>query len=384
MTDRRVAIACRVLAGIWIAAVIVVSIQAAALHNNNFEIFRTSWHNLLAGRDLYAPGATHHDFFKYSPTFALLFAPFAVVPFGVGMLLWNAANAGTLYWAFGRVLDERPACAARAMVLLDTIGSMQNAQSNALSAGLIILALAELERRHEFRAALAVSLGAVIKIFPVIAAAFALFRPYRLPRFALYCAALGLVAAAAPLAVLSPAELLDQYRSWSALSQRDALTRGYSVMEQLHVWLEVDWPNWPVQLVGAAVLLAPLGRLSYWGHARYRLLFLASVLMFCVLFNHKAESPTFVVAMAGVAIWFVVTPRGRLSWSLLALVLVGTVLASSDVMPEVLQEGFFEPYRVKTLPVLAVWIVTQAELWRYRIASARPPAPGSAPGAEAT
>jgi hypothetical protein len=112
------------------------------------------------------------------------------------------------------------------------------------------------------------------------------------------------------------------------------------------------------------LLLAPLVRLSCWGLARFRLLYLASVLMFCVLFNHKAESPTFVVAVAGVAIWFTTTARTHLTWSAFALVLVGTVLSSSDVMPEVLQEGFFEPYRFKTVPVLLVWLLAQWELWR--------------------
>ncbi|MEX2152021.1 MAG: glycosyltransferase family 87 protein [Gemmatimonadaceae bacterium] len=363
MNDRHLQGWCRVLAVLWIAAVIVVSIQATVHHNNNFEIFRTAWRNLSAGHDLYAANPNHFDFFKYSPTFALLFAPFAVVPFGVGVFLWNALNAGSLYWSLGRVLTTEQALAARAIVFLDTVGSMQNVQSNALSAGLMILAFADLQRRQELRAAFAVVAGALIKIFPIAAAAFAIFRPYRLPRFAIYCVGIGIALLAAPLVVLSPAELAEQYRSWGAIQKSDALTRGYSVMGQLEVWFGVAWPNWPVQLLGAAVLIAPLTRLSSWGQSRFRLLFLASVLMFCVLFNHKAESPTFVVALAGVAIWLVLSPRTRGWWVTFAVVIVGTVLSSSDAMPEVLQEGLFEPYRLKTLPVLLVWVMTQLDLW---------------------
>src|SRR5688500_9942780 len=73
MTDRSIQVRGRALLGLWIGAVIVVSIQAAAHHNNNFEIFRTSWLNLLTGTDLYGPSPRHADFFKYSPTFAMLF-----------------------------------------------------------------------------------------------------------------------------------------------------------------------------------------------------------------------------------------------------------------------------------------------------------------------
>jgi hypothetical protein len=363
MDDRHFQVRCRVLAGLWLVAVIVASVQADANHNNNFEIFRTAWENLLAGRDLYSASPKHEDFFKYSPSFALLFAPFAIVPFGTGILLWNGLNAGALYWGLGRVLDARQAFAARAIVFLDTVGSMQNVQSNALSAGLMILAFAELHRRREFRAAMAIAIATLIKIFPVVAAVFAVFRPYRLPRFALFSVAIAVAFLAAPLLVLSPAELTEQYRSWAAISKADTMTRGFSVMEQLHLWLKVDWPNWPVQLAGAIVLLAPLKRFSFWGIPRFRLLFLASVLMFCVLFNHKAESPSFVVALAGIAIWFVAAPANPARWGVLAIVMIATVLSSSDAMPKALQEGVFEPYRVKTLPVLLVWLLTQAELW---------------------
>jgi hypothetical protein len=373
----------RALAGLWILAVIVVSVQATVHHNNNFEIFRTAWYDLLADRDLYAPSDRHFDFFKYSPSFALLFAPFAVVPFGVGVLLWNAANAGALYWSLGRVLTSDQALAARTIVFMDTVGAMQNVQSNALVAGLMILAFAELERRQEFRAALAVTLGTLIKLFPIIAATFAIFRPWRLARFALFSLVASLVLIAAPLIVVSPDVLLGEYRSWMAIQRIDAMTRGYSVMEQLHVWLGVDWPNWPVQLVGAVILLSPLIRISYWGQQHFRLLYLASVLMFCVIFNHKAESPTFVVAVAGVAIWFVTSARDRVAWAVLALVIVGTVLSSSDAMPKALQGKIFEPYRVKTIPVLVVWVVTQVHLWRQSVSAPRP-APQSVRAVPAT
>lgn len=371
------------LLAVWIAAVTVVSIQATAAHNNNFEIFRTSWLNLLAGNDLYGASARHRDFFKYSPTFALLFAPFALVPFWLGMLLWNAANAGALYWGIGRVLSGDHAFAARALVLMDTIGAMQNAQSNALVAGLMIIGCAELERRRELRAAAAIAVATAVKLFPVVAAVFAVFRPYRLPRFALYSLIVGTCLVMGPLLVITPGELVEQYRSWGAIQRTDAVDRGYSVMQQAQLWFGLDWPNWPIQLAGVAVLLAPFLRIQFWGLHRFRMLWLASLLMFCVLFNHKSESPTFVVAIAGVALWFASAPRTRVTWSLLGLVILGTILSSSDVMPEALQEGLFKPYRLKTLPVLLVWIVTQVELWR-QTASTPPPARESGRAAAAT
>ena len=45
-----------------------------------------------------------------------------------------------------------------------------------------------------------------------------------------------------------------------------------------------------------------------WGDADFRLRFLCSLLVFLVIFNHRSESPSFVIAMAGIAIWFVSLP----------------------------------------------------------------------------
>ena len=352
------------MAFVWIAAVVVIALQAAARQNNVYLTFQTSWYNLAEGRDLYQLNPSHYDYYKYSPTFALLFAPFALLPLTGGLLLWTAANAGTLYWSLGKILSGEQLLAARAIVFIDAIGSMQNAQSNVLSAGLMILAFAELERRREFTAAVAVTLGTLIKLFPITAAAFAIFRPYRLPRFALWGILCAVVGIAAPLLIVSPDQLKELYRSWGALSKADAMTRGYSVMGIIEMLLHQDWPNAPFQLLGAAILLAPLRRYWVYGNERFRLLFLASVLMFCVVFNHKAESPTFIIATAGVAIWFLSVPGTALNRAAFAAFVVGTTLSSSDVMPEALQEGFFEPYRIKVVPVLFVWVLTQVELWR--------------------
>ena len=374
----------RVLAGLWIAAVVGTAIQGTLDHSNTFEIFRTSWDNIAAGRDLYGANPSHHDYFDYSPTFAVLFAPFAIVPFGLGLLLWNAMNAGTLYWSLGRALNDEQAFVARIIVLGDTIGAMQSAQSNALVAGLMILAFAELVRRRERSGAASIALGTAIKVFPLGAAVFALFRPRRLHVVALWAVVFGAGLLALPLFFVSPRELVEQYGAW--LARQPAMATGqYSIMDHLRRWTGgAPIPDWPIQLLGMALVVAPLLRAPVRDEpaTRLRLLGLASLLMFSLLFNHKAESPTFVIGVAGVAIWFAVTDRNRRAWMLMALVFVATVLASSEVIPHLIQERFFEPYHIKTLPVLIVWIVTLQAQWRTT--SAALPARESAHGMPAT
>lgn len=360
---RRLALLVAVL---WLAAVVAATAQQGVAHqNNNFLIFRAASLHLLHARDLYAAyPAEHVDFYKYSPTFALLFLPFALPPFAVAMLLWNALNAGALYAALGMVLPRRAAAVARAIVFLDMLGSLQNVQSNALVAALIALTFAAYERRHTVLGSVATAVGTNIKVFPLAGASFAIFHPRKVRvGVALVVSMVGL--ALLPLLVTPPSTLVAQYASWRAIESTDALERGFSVMYHVQLAFGLGLPNWPFQLAGVALLVAPvLARRDRWLDWRFRRLYLCSVLAFCVLFNHQAESPTFVIGVAGVAIWFAaLATRTRLSWALFALFFVGTVLPSSDAMPEWLQRNLFDPYRLKTIPLLLVWIEIQRQLW---------------------
>jgi hypothetical protein len=352
---------------LWLAAVVAATMQQGVAHeNNNFLIFRAASRHLLAGLDLYAAyPAEHLDLYKYSPTFALLFLPFAYLPFWLAMLLWNALNAGALFVALGMVLPRRAANVARAIVFLDMLGSLQNVQSNALVTALIIFTFAAYERRHTALGTIAALAGTYVKLFPLAGVSFALFHPRKVRVAA--AVTLGMVAfALLPLLVTPPAVLLAQYESWRALSALDALDRGFSVMRMTEHLLRADWPNWPQQLVGVVVLLAPIvAQPSRWREWQLRRLYLCSVLVFCVIFNHKAESPTFVVGVAGVAIWFAsLARRTRWDWALFVFFVVCTVLASSDAMPTVLQRELFDRYRFKTVPLIVIWLVLQRALWR--------------------
>jgi hypothetical protein len=355
-----------VVALLWVAAVIVATIQQGVQHhNNNFLIFRAAALHLLREQDLYAAyPAEHFDFYKYSPTFALLFLPFALPPFGVAMLLWNALNAGALYIALGMVLPRRAAVIARAIVFLDMLGSLQNVQSNALVAALIIFAFAAFERRHTILGSLATAIGTGIKIFPLAAASFAIFHP-RKARVAVALATSMAVLVLLPLLVTPSAVLMAQYGSWHAIESKDALARGFSVMEMVQLLLHRDWPNWPIQLLGVVALVAPvLVRRERWSEWGFRRLYLCSVLVFCVIFNHQAESPTFVIASAGAAIWFASLDRpSRWEWFVVAFFVVCTILASSDAMPHAIQRAFFDPYRFKTVPCIVLWVELQRRLW---------------------
>jgi len=141
-------------------------------------------------------------------------------------------------------LEPKKAIVAQGWMLLELLRGMQNAQSNALVAGLIILSFAAMERRHAWRSAGAVILGALVKIFPLAALSFALPRR-QVIRTGIAAVVLGIVALALPLLVTSPHTLLMQYQSWRAVEATDSLQRWFSVMALLYR-AGLDIPNWPV------------------------------------------------------------------------------------------------------------------------------------------
>jgi hypothetical protein len=138
-------------------------------------------------------------------------------------------------------------------------------------------------------------------------------------------------------------------------------------MELLHRWLGADWPNWPVQLVGTLILLAPLAlRRDRWDDYRFRLLYLYSVLLFVVLFNHQAERASYVIAFAAVAMWFAAEPRARWRTAMFTVALITIPLMSTLIpVPGIMKSSTAMLYRL-AVPCLAIWLAIQWELLRRR------------------
>ncbi|MDB4892058.1 MAG: hypothetical protein JWL61_3913 [Gemmatimonadetes bacterium] len=340
--------------------------REAARPSGNFEIFRTASRHLIEGKDLYAEyPAEHSDRFKYSPTFALLFAPFAWLPWPLALFLWSTLNAMVLFLAVERVVPGRRGLLALLCLHLEVLRGMQNAQSNALVAGLIVLAFLALERRSSWRAALAVLLGVSVKIFPLAALTFAI--PRRLVvRTGVWAAAVGATLLALPLLVTPLPTLIAQYGWWRGVESSDARQRWFSVMELVHRWTGVALPNWPIQLAGTLVLIVPLVfRRDRWDDTRFRVLYLCSVLLYAVLFNHQAERASFLIAFTGATLWFASSPPER--WrTLLYLVAFVTIPLMSTLIPgAALRTETAMLYRL-AVPCLAIWIAVQLELWRVR------------------
>jgi hypothetical protein len=221
-------------------------------------------------------------------------------------------------------------------------------------AGLIILAFVYLEKKNIALATLCIVATIFIKLFGIVAFALFLFYPNKL-KSALYTLGWILLLAVLPLILISPEQLTFLYKSWGNLLQNDhSISIGFSVSGWLFTWFGLNLKTVSL-VVGTFLFCVPFIHYKYFNEVRFKLLYLASILLWIVIFNHKAESPTFVIAVTGVAIWFFTQEFNKLNFSFLILALLFTVLAATDLFPKFIRDDYFIPYVVKAVPCIFIW-----------------------------
>ncbi len=331
----------------------------------NYIIFKNSCNHLLQGLNPYGRfDAEHWDLYKYSPAFSLFMAPFSVLPDWAGLGLWNLLNALALLAALLRlpIAAEKRRFIAW-FVLIEMITALQNSQSNGLTAAMILWAWIAAERGNPRLAGWWTAAGAFLKIFGGFAAIPALV--YARPRqFVAALAVWGSVLALAPALVIGPEQLLRVYGWWWDLLRQDhAVSVGLSVAGWLESWFGWTPAKFWISSAGLSLLLGSIWTARH--RPEHRILLWASVLIWVVIFNHKAESPTFIIAACGVALWYVYDPQPAiwkkiLLWS--AFVLVS--LSPTDLFPPALRQSLIQPYTLKAVPCIAIWLLITWQLFQ--------------------
>ncbi len=333
-------------------------------HYNNYMTFKHSFVHLIQNKDLYIEYPDEHwDFYKYSPTFALFMAPFYYLPNLPGLILWDLLNAVILYLAIKSLqLDERTKSLILWFIAIELLTSIQNEQSNGLVAGLLILAFTMFEKDKPFLATLFISISAYVKIFGVIGFVLILFYPKKFKAIS-YSIFWMIIFALLPLVVISPMQLKFLYLRWFELLRWDySESAGLSVMGWLSSWFKLNPPKNLVVIIGVVILLIPLLNFKSYENFIFRLTFLASILIWVVIFNHKAESPTYVIAISGVAIWYFTQKRKIENLALLIFAFIFTSLSPTDLFPKFLRDSVVIPYVLKAVPCIFIWFKLSYDL----------------------
>lgn len=328
-------------------------------HYNNYVIFKQSFFHLLAGEDLYRLFPREQwDLYKYSPAFSLFFGFFALLPDIAGLFFWNLLNTLALFLGFKYLphLSHKTKAIMLLALTFELLTSLQNEQSNALTGGLIILGFGLLERKHYWWATGCIVFCAYIKLFGLVAMALYLFYPQKW-KIGLFTAAWILLFFLLPLAVVNADQFLFLYQSWYAMLANDhSISDGFSVMGWFKTWFNFSPPKVYVLLAGVVLFCLPFFRVNRYQDYYFRLQALASVLIWVIIFNHRAESATFIIAMSGVTIWYFSQKPKTSNLILFVLALLFTEMAATDIYPRFIRKNYFEPYVVKAVPCILIWV----------------------------
>lgn len=339
---------------------------------NNYLIFKQSFTHLLTESPLYTYyPAEYGDLYKYSPTFALLMAPFSVLPDWAGLILWNLLNSLSLLYVLYKLLEKNRSSFLfiSVFILLELLTSLHNAQSNALVTALIIGFVHENRKGNAWVATLCLALSVYIKIFGGLAILLVFFspRPWKaLLAFSVWMLILLIM----PVLLTSSEYVLEQYAAWLHLLRTDLPHENnlslYSVLGSFGI---PPFPSIYLSFSGFILLIVILltGLYKNWKEGNIIYLLVSLLLMWMVLFNHKSESPTYIIAVVGIGLLYLLSDRSLIAKIILAQSFIFISLSSTDLFPIGFRMQYLYPAQVK------VWGLIPAFLYgMYLLFSGRP------------
>lgn len=359
---------------LWFSISLFLVIKTVCSHQslNNYLIFKHNFLNVTQQLNLYVQQPEYYyDRNHYGPVFSLLIAPFALLPDSIGVVLWVFFNAFFLFLAIKKLpIKSNLSDYILLLCTNELVGSSLYFQFNPSIAAFIIFTFYFINTKQDFWAALMIMLGTMTKLYGIVGLAFFFFSDHKLKLISslIFWSAVLFVL---PMAISSPAFIVRTYRDWyydlvaKNTENMSSEMQNISVLGMIARVFKINNLNNLAVIAPALLLfLLPYCRISAYRYTRYRLLLLASVLIFTVIFSSSAESPTYVIALTGVGIWFMnlKRPVTKFEIFLLVLAIILTSFSTSDIFPEFLTKNYVNPYRLKSLPCLIIWLKIICEM----------------------
>lgn len=342
------------------------------LKYNNYMIFKNVFTNTLQQKNIYLlyPGI-HFDSNHYGVFFSVLIAPFAVLPDWLGIVLWNVANTALFIFAIHKLPFSSAKKAFFAWLCLqEFITAAVSLQFNIALTGLLMLSAVYVYERKETQSAIAILIGFFVKLYG-IAGLSSFFFVKNKWKFILSLLGFGILFLILPMLISSPHFGIQSYADWfQSLSEKNVSNQvlgnrqDYSLMGIVRRVLgNAEISNLVFLVPGILVFGLPYLRIKQYKNLAFQLMILASTLLFIVLFSSGSESPTYIIAVAGVMIWFIIQrERSPLIIGLLIFVIILTCFSFSDLFPKYIKENYIMKYSLKALPCCIVWFRIMYEL----------------------
>ena len=376
----------RYVTGLWCLVIIWTFVKHNFLvddFSNNYLIFKYTTIHAIDGENMYGehPGE-YLDKNHYGPFFALLFAPFALLPNWLGHLLWVGSLTGSLYYVIRQLpLEEWQKNGIMLICFNDLLTASFNVQFNIAIAAMIVYTFVLIWQRKEWWASLPILVGTFVKLYGIVGFGFFFFVKNKW-KFIAGAAIWTIVLFVIPMVLSSPQYVIDMYFQWykylvikntenvSLTSWQDISIIGFV----RRLFQDPTIPSTPFLLTMVVLYGLTFLRISQYKNPAYQFLLLASTLIFPVLFSSASESSTYIIVFVGIAIWFVIQPQHDWKvWSLLIFAFVFGSLNTVDIYPQVMRT-WLRVHSIKALPCTLIWLrilyeMMCSDLKNYKVGS---------------
>lgn len=363
---------------IFVIYIIVAAVTAYSKYKrgtggyNNYLIFKGVFYNTLQEKNIFLQ---YPDLFfdsnHYGVFFSLLIAPFAMMPDGFGAVFWNIASTLVFLYAIYKLPFSNAKKSFFAWLCLqEFITAATYFQFNIILTGLLILSAIYIYERKEAQSAFAILIGTFVKIYGIVGFS-ALFFIKNKMKFIISFAVIAILFFLLPMLISSPNFGVQSYQDWyQSLSEKNlsnqvlGTRQDYSLMGVVRRILgNADISNLIFLIPGFALFMLPYLRTKQFKFLPFQMMILSSTLLFVVLFSSGSESPTYIIAVSGVMIWFLMQRKlSKLDIGLLIFVMIFTCFAFSDLFPKSIKEEVFIKYSTKAIPCIVIWFRVMYEL----------------------
>jgi len=374
---------------VWfgLALIALVAEMARGLQSiDNFLIFRGVFYHVWQQKNLfiYYP-AEYVSFNNYGPAFSLIIAPFALLPVYVGCFLWGITNAICLFIAV-RMLPVKKELQLIILWIscIEMMTSIHSMQFNPMLTAFFIFAFVFTQRGKDWLATLFIVAAILTKIYGVAGLVFFLFSKNK-NQFIISFIVWMIVFFTLPMLFSSSDYIINTYSEWYhqiiKRNQQNIETSMSAGLQDISVpgmirriFNYYDFSDLKLIVLAGIFILIPLIRNRQFYSLYFQLRYLALVLISIVIYSSAAESPTFVIAVTGAAIWFILQKQPLASWKkwLLVFVFLLTILSSTDLFPAYIREHVIKAFSLKALPCFIVWCCLIYEVWQTKSSKLQP------------
>ncbi len=339
---------------------------------NNYLIFKNVFFNTIHQKNLFIHYPDlYFDLNHYGVFFSALIAPFAMMPDWLGISLWNIANTFIfIYGIYKLPFSDSKKAIFGLLCLQEYITAALSLQFNVALTGLLLLSAVYIYERKEVKSVTAILIGIFVKIYGIVGLTQFFFIKNK-TKFILSGIGIALLFFVLPMVYSSPQFVIQCYSDWfQSIVEKNSENQVLGNMQDIslmgfvrRVLGDASISNLVFLAGGLPLFALPYIRIKQYKHYAFQLMILASTLLFLVLFSSSSESPTYIIAVVGVLIWFFLQKeRTPLIIGLLVFVIIFTCFSTSDLFPKFVKENYIIKYSLKAVPCIVIWLRVTYEL----------------------